>query len=127
MSEPKGRPGQSLVEFALILGVLVWILFGVLDLGRVAQAYIVIKNAAREGAYYGSMHPGDSSAIKGRVVGEAEYSGVTIAPDGVTISLTGGSGDPIRVTVTYDVSLLMGWAVGRQSLHLSAHVEMAVI
>lgn len=127
MSELEGRRGQSLVEFALILGILVWILFGVLDLGRVAQTYIVIKNAAREGAYYGSMHPGDSTAIKGRVVGEAEYSGVTIAPDDVTISHTGASGDPIRVTVTHDVSLLMAWAVGSQSLHLSAFVEMAVI
>lgn len=99
---------------------------GIVDLGRVAHTYIVIKNAAREGAYFESMHPGDSTGIKGRAVGEAVYSGVTIAPDDVTISHTGTSGDPIRVTVTYDVSLLMGWAVDSQRLHLSAQVEMAV-
>jgi Flp pilus assembly protein TadG len=40
--------GQTLVEFALILPILVLVLFGILDLGRAVYAYSTINNAARE-------------------------------------------------------------------------------
>ncbi len=42
--------GQSLVEFALILPILILMLVGVLDFGRAIYAYNTINNAAREGA-----------------------------------------------------------------------------
>ena len=53
MSGGHKRRGQSLVEFALVLPLLVLIVFGVLDLGRAFYALITITNAAREGARYG--------------------------------------------------------------------------
>lgn len=42
--------GQSLVEFALILPVLVLIIMGLFDFGRAVYAYNAVSNAAREGA-----------------------------------------------------------------------------
>jgi Flp pilus assembly protein TadG len=42
--------GQSLVEFALILPVLLLIFMGILDFGRAVFAYNALSNAAREGA-----------------------------------------------------------------------------
>jgi Flp pilus assembly protein TadG len=47
------RPGQSLVEFALILPVLLLIFMGIVDFGRVIYAYNSVSNAAREGARIG--------------------------------------------------------------------------
>lgn len=44
------REGQSLVEFALILPVLLLILLGLFDFGRAIYAYNSIANAAREAA-----------------------------------------------------------------------------
>ncbi len=44
------HPGQSLVEFALILPLFVLFIIGVFELGRAFFAYIAISNAAREGA-----------------------------------------------------------------------------
>jgi len=48
MRHPRRR-GQALVEFALILPVLLVILLGTVDAGRLIFAYNAVANAAREG------------------------------------------------------------------------------
>lgn len=53
--------GQSLVEFAFIIPVLMLILLGVFDFGRAFYAYNAISNAAREGARYGTVCPYDTA------------------------------------------------------------------
>jgi len=63
--------GQGLVEFALILPLLLLILLGIFEFGRVLFIYSNLFNAAREGARYGVTSPrnydyGDDS-IKGQV------------------------------------------------------------
>jgi hypothetical protein len=45
-----------MTEFALILPVLVLILLGIVDFGRVFYYWTSIANSAREGARYGSVH-----------------------------------------------------------------------
>lgn len=45
--------GQTLVEYALILPLMLLILVMLFDLGRAVYYYSVIHNAAREGARYG--------------------------------------------------------------------------
>ena len=49
--------GQSLVEFALVLVFLLSLLAGIFDLGRAFFAYIIIRDAAQEGAVFGSIAP----------------------------------------------------------------------
>src|SRR5258708_11445277 len=49
--------GQSLVEFALILPILLTIVAGAVDMGRLFFAYVTIENAAREAAFYGAFKP----------------------------------------------------------------------
>ncbi|MDQ6884548.1 MAG: pilus assembly protein [Candidatus Dormibacteraeota bacterium] len=68
-----------MTEFALILPVLVLILLGVVDFGRVFYYWTSIANAAREGARYAIVHPtaitstckSDPSNVKFRVKQEA--------------------------------------------------------
>lgn len=49
------RPaGQSTVEFALTVPVLLLLLFGIVDVARVFQAYVTVQHAAREAARYAS-------------------------------------------------------------------------
>lgn len=51
MNRRRSRPdGQSLVEFALVLPILLLIFMGILDFGRAVFAYNSLSNAAREGA-----------------------------------------------------------------------------
>ena len=55
MRFPKAR-GQELVEYAMILPIFVFLILGILDLGRAVYYYSAINNGAREGARYGSIH-----------------------------------------------------------------------
>lgn len=52
--------GQALVEFALVLPVLVFLLTGFFDLGRVVLAHDALSHAAREAARYAIVHGGSS-------------------------------------------------------------------
>jgi len=58
-TEKELHNGQSLVEFALLLPILMLFLMVILDLGRAVYYYSAIFNAAREGARYGTVHPGN--------------------------------------------------------------------
>lgn len=53
----KGQQGQSLVEFSLTAVVLLLIVSGLLDLGRLYFAYVALEDAAGEAALYLAMNP----------------------------------------------------------------------
>lgn len=48
----RARPGQTLVEFALTLPILLLLIFGIIEFGRMFQAWVTIQNAARTAARY---------------------------------------------------------------------------
>ncbi len=111
--------GQSMVEFALVLPLLVLIMAGIFDLGRAFFASITITNAARVGARYGTLHLNDSQGTCDSTKFEATSSGIIIDYSNITITCsttitcaapvpgpmttTAGctSSNPITVTVNY--------------------------
>jgi Flp pilus assembly protein TadG len=107
MKKIKREKGQSLVEFALLVPVLLIILAGVLDLGRLYYVYVTITDAASEGATYAAIHPEDSDEICVRAQ-EASRGLVQIEEaDQVEVeysSLTAGA--PVTVTVNYPYKVL---------------------
>lgn len=50
--------GQTMVEFALILPIMMFLLTGFFDLGRVVLAHDALGHAAREAARYAIVHGG---------------------------------------------------------------------
>lgn len=128
-----GLHGQSLVEFALILPILLLILVVLFDLGRAVYYFSVIHNAAREGARYGIIDntPGigcttpDTAGIEAAVLARA----VGLNVDDLTIS-SECVGSIIRVTVAYQFtpvtplasSFLDGGSITLQSIS-SMNVE----
>ena len=126
MARERSLRGQSLVEFAVVLLVLIFILMGVFDLGRAFHTYVVITNAAREGAYYGAMHPDDYSGIIVRVMTEAQESGITLNVDDIDYSPVEASGEPKWVTVDYEFPLLFSFVIGGQAVHLRGRAEMVI-
>src|SRR5690349_19355935 len=46
------RRGQTLAEFAISLPILLILLFGILEFGRLFQSWVTLQNAARQAARY---------------------------------------------------------------------------
>lgn len=107
---PPALRGQSLVEFALLLPLLLLIVLGVADLGRAFQALIAVTNASREGARQGVFNPSDQPAMVNAAVMEAATLGITINPANVTVTCSPCTrGNPLRVTVRYQFNLVMNF------------------
>ncbi len=48
------RKGQSMAEFALTLPIVLILMFGIIEFGRIFQAWVTLQNAARAAARYAS-------------------------------------------------------------------------
>ncbi|WP_422444893.1 TadE family protein [Thermoanaerobacterium sp. DL9XJH110] len=104
----KSQKGQAMVELALILPVIVLILFGILEFGRIFYSYIVITYAAREGARAGAVGKTDAEII-------ARVREAAPLPEADTrlhiVKLEPGEADrmpglPFTVEVAYDADLI---------------------
>jgi Flp pilus assembly protein TadG len=55
ISRISGTRGQSVLEFALLLPIMLLLLVGIIEVGRFAYYSILVANAARAGAQYGAQ------------------------------------------------------------------------
>jgi hypothetical protein len=109
----KKTTGQSLVEFALVLPILLVILVIVADLSRAIAAQVALANAAREGARYAVLHPLDINGIRNRALLEYNNSGVHVTgmeleAGNIIVSYPRGpstSGNTVRVAAESDFPL----------------------
>lgn len=123
--------GQSVVEMALAFPVLLLLLLAVTDFARIIDAGIVLTNAAREGARYGSMDPGlTESDIQQLVVNDILGSGtnVTVMSDfsASNVAVQFG-GDNVAVTITYNFQLWFGGIANWNHVTLTREAVMPVL
>lgn len=126
---------QSLVEFAIILPILLLLLLGAMDFGRLFYTKIVLTNAAREGAYYIAYNKEDCAAgytgTWAAIAAEADSSTVALVPADVTYTGACTSGSPIVVTISTPVDLifdgvLQTFGAINGPVHITSSVEMMV-
>lgn len=101
----KSEKGQSMVEFALVLPVLILLLFGIIDFGRVFHAYLTIDHASREAARSASVGEDDATVL---TVAVSNASSINLSPGQVSISPGGtkNSGSEVNITITHHVNFL---------------------
>lgn len=129
--------GQSLVELAVTATFMILLLGGVIDLGRAFFSFLSLRDAAEEGALYGSYNPTDATGLKNRVrlSSDNPINLSSLPLDHINIQYTRGAttilesqacpGDSISVKVTYDFDLtmpLLGAVVGGETFPLKAEV-----
>jgi Flp pilus assembly protein TadG len=61
----RDEEGQNLVEFALLLPVLLYILMGIIQFGLIFAVYVTINNSVREAARWGSIYVYDNTLTSG--------------------------------------------------------------
>lgn len=124
-------PAQALVEFALLLPILLVLIIGAMDLGRVFYFKIILTNAAREGANYLSRNPADYTNTLSAIITEGDSSGVTITADEVTWAGCCTVGSPVVITIEKDVDLVFDGFLNTMGiidgpLTISSSVSMVV-
>ena len=103
--------GASAVEFALVLPVLLIIVFGVIDFGRMLNAQITLTEAAREGSRAESL--GADPEARAALVGDLDGMDVDVtacpSPSGADDTTTVITSYPFEfVTPVGDIAALLG-------------------
>ncbi|HEX6970340.1 MAG TPA: TadE/TadG family type IV pilus assembly protein [Micromonosporaceae bacterium] len=107
--------GAAAVEFALLLPVVLLIIFGIIDFGRMLNAQLTLTQAAREGARATALF--DETQGAARVQRAAQGLG-TVESDIDQCPSQPGPEHDAQVTVTYDftfvtpLGFIAGWLNG---------------
>jgi len=99
----KNRDGQSIIEFAVLLPIMLMVLFGITEFGRAILVKNVLHTAAREGARTAVVS--DSTSAHGRVMEVLNAANIT--PTEVSI-LYDVPNRKVDVTVKTDFEVLSG-------------------
>lgn len=107
------RKGQSLIEFAIVLPLLLWLIVALFDFGRIFNAQITVTQAAREGARRGIIPAASDTAALNNAQAAATAFANAAGLDNFAFSpapsfQAGISGDNrmIVVTVNSNVNIL---------------------
>jgi len=141
------QKGQSLVELAITLTILLTLLAGAFDFGSAFFDYVALRDAAQEGAVYGSIDPTHNNYIVQRIQASSSkplrmstFAGDCNTDHGICINYTGKTGKPgtqawcsgdtitIRVNYRYQLTMpLIGAIIGSQSIPLHATVTNVIL
>jgi Flp pilus assembly protein TadG len=105
----RARSAQNLVEFALVVVLLLSLVLGILEFGRVWMSYQVITNASREGARLAALPTGFTTAdeVTARVSTYMTSANLDAGQATVTVlNDDGPTGTDAVVTVTFNADLL---------------------
>lgn len=102
----KCERGQAAVEFALVLPVLLLLVMGIFEFGRIFFSYLVISEMAREGARYGVVGHTNTE-----IESHIESLNTALDPARLVITVTPpdanrGRGGGLTVAVDYSVDLV---------------------
>lgn len=104
--------GAAAVEFALVIPVVLLVVFGIIDFGRLLNAQLQVSEAAREGARAASTVMGTSGqrrvAATDRIAlfSSTGAKGMQLADGSDFCGRSPGAGDVNKVVVTYRFSFV---------------------
>lgn len=147
-SSKKNERGQSLVELAISFPVMILLLLGTIDFGMAIYSFLVIRDAAQEGALYGSFNPNNRNEIESRArnISPNDSDALYFYPvelndkDLVIVEIqtssdncqgiTNGSANSIAVTVKYNYPMIMPFAsqvIGSKTIPLTAVANNVIL
>ena len=136
----KESRGQSLVELAISLTVILLLLLGAVDFGIALFQYVAIRDAAAEGAIYGSFQPTQVDGMKFRAIESASdvtpltASNVNVVINGLNCQGSDSSTPPkpysVTVTITFDHALIfpmVSTMIGTNTIKLRADATNTIL
>jgi len=132
----KSESGQSMVELALSLVIILLMISAIVDGARVLFTYMALRDAAQEGSLFGSVEPGNTVAITARVRNVSDLvRGFGAANIQIQVSYSGstcaGGNNTVKVRVTYSNFRLtmpfVGAILGTQTIPISAAATDSIL
>jgi Flp pilus assembly protein TadG len=143
MKVKHGQRGASLVETVIVMGVLLALMFGIIDFGRALYTYSFVAQIARQGARWAIVRganctvltpcPAQSGDVQtyvqslsegatdpSQITAQAVWSGTT----GCTASHTPGC--LVTVTVSYPFRFFLPFVLPGHSISMSSSSQMVV-
>ena len=122
-----GEKGQSLVETALVLPILLLILTGIIDFGFLFNNYLIVSNASREGArsaVVGKTNSDITTVVKtyASTLDKTKLT-ITITPDQAA-ARTKGVAVTVKVVYKYNLITPVIGAIMPSPLNLAASTTM---
>ncbi|MBX6350323.1 MAG: pilus assembly protein [Clostridia bacterium] len=100
----RGTAGQAVVEFALVLPVVVLLVLGIVEFGRVYGDFTILQAAAREAVRVAATG-GDDAAV----VERARQAAPGLDPAALTVEIERDAGERlVTVRLSYPVAVLKG-------------------
>jgi hypothetical protein len=145
MKSIRSERGQSLVELAISLTILIFLLAGAVEFGMAFFQFVQLRDAAQEGALYGSIHPSEVANIVGRIRGSSDSPinlddvttvAITISIDGIpstdaNYQTVDCEGHGLEVLVSYDHQIFMPFIPallgGNSTIPLNASVTDTIL
>ena len=102
------KDGQSIIEFALVLPILLLVLFGITEFGRAIMVTNVLHTASREGARLAVVSAvSDTVSVKDRINEVLDAANLDLGK--ATTNIVYSSSDNcVTVTITYQFEVLSG-------------------
>jgi Flp pilus assembly protein TadG len=132
MARRRGDAGQSIVELAMVLPILLLIVLGCLDLGRVYSTWMALANGTREGARYASEEPGRTATqVVARAKQDMAAQGLDLSASSlyVTAEWPNGQdcGNNVVVRATYTLPIFTTYLFGGKPLKVRASSQMMML
>lgn len=102
----KNNKGQSMVEFAIVLPILLIILLGIMEFGILFSNQLILESASREGTRFAVLGATDGEVVAyiADLTSNLDASRLTIS---ISPSQVGrAKGNPLTVTLTYQYQFL---------------------
>jgi hypothetical protein len=141
----KAEKGQSLIEMAISMVLLLTLLAGIFDFGRAILAYFVLQDAAEEGMVYGTSFPTDCNQIDTRIRNNITNNIINENDMVISIFIQGDSGEmscysipyaqvyatrTMRIVITADFHISMpflGTIIGSQTIPLRVETHGVIL
>ncbi|MCT4566679.1 MAG: pilus assembly protein [Maledivibacter sp.] len=102
----KSKKGQAMVEMAIVIPILLIILMGIFEFGRIFNTYIILTNASREGARRAALGASDTE-VNEKINNAVLYLDSTNLTTLITPSKSSRKrGSEVKINIQYDVDII---------------------
>lgn len=128
------RKGATMVEFSLVFLLLLMMVAGVFEVGRIVWTYNTLNHAAKQASRYAMVH-GSRNPISGQQASVSDYAkaqAVGFDPQSLTVTVVptpnNNPGSVVTVTVSHTMNTVVAPLVGLgKSITLSAKSEKTIV